>query len=106
LPADQSTAAAGRGARDEILALPTALQEAQPLASISHRPLVVVTATAETQSGWVVAQATLPRLSTASVHRVLAAATHNSLISGVDAAASGQAIVDVLASTRTGTPIR
>jgi hypothetical protein len=39
-------------------------------------------------------------LSTASVHRVLPAATHNSLISGVDAAASSQAILDVVASIR------
>jgi hypothetical protein len=54
----------------------------------------------------VAAQESLPRLSTASIHRVLATATHNSLISGVDAVASSQAILDVLASVRTGTAIR
>ena len=48
----------------------------------------------------------ISRLSTESVHRVLAAATHNSLISGVDATASSQAIRDVLASVRAGAALR
>jgi pimeloyl-ACP methyl ester carboxylesterase len=106
LPADQSTAAIVRGARDEVLALPTVLQQAAALTSIGDRPLIVVTAEAEADPGWVAAQENLPRLSTASVHRILAAATHNSLISGVDAAASSQAILDVIASIRGGTPLR
>ena len=45
-------------------------------------------------------------LSTNSVHRVIATATHDSLISGVDATASTQAILDVLQSVRAGTPVR
>jgi hypothetical protein len=48
----------------------------------------------------------MPRLSTASVHRILATATHNSLVSGVDAGASIQAILDVLTSIRVGTALR
>ncbi len=44
LPADQSTPAAARGARDEIVALPAALQQAQALTSLGDRPLIVVTA--------------------------------------------------------------
>jgi hypothetical protein len=36
----------------------------------------------------------------------MAHATHNSLISGVDATASSQAILDVLASVRAGMAIR
>jgi pimeloyl-ACP methyl ester carboxylesterase len=106
LSADQSTAAAARGARDEVLALPTVLEQASALTGLGDRPLIVVTAAAEAQTGWLAAQETLPRLSTASVHRVLADATHNSLISGVDAAASGQAILDVVTAIRAGTALR
>jgi pimeloyl-ACP methyl ester carboxylesterase len=100
LPAEQSTAAAARGARDEVFALPTALQQAQALTSLGDRPLIVVTAGTGQQAGWLEAQDRMAGLSTASVHRVLPAATHNSLISGVDAAASSQAILDVVASIR------
>ena len=106
LSADESTVAAARGGRDEFISLPTVLQQSSALTSIGDRPLIVVTAAAESDPGWVAAQERLPRLSTASVHRVLAAATHNSLISGVDAGASSQAILDVLASVRAGTAIR
>jgi hypothetical protein len=106
LSADESTAAAARGARDEFLALPTVLTQASALTSIGDRPLIIVTAAAEADLGWVAAQNSLPRLSTKSVHRVLATATHNSLISGADTASSSQAILDVLASIRTGTAIR
>ena len=106
LSADESTAAAARGARDEFLALPTVLTQSSALTSIGDRPLIVVTAAAEADLGWVAAQESLPRLSTESVHRVLATATHNSLISGADTVSSSQAILDVLASVRTGTAIR
>jgi pimeloyl-ACP methyl ester carboxylesterase len=103
LPADESTAAIVRGARDEVRALRTVLQQSSALTSLGDRPLIVVTAVAEADPGWVAAQDALPRLSTASIHRVIAAATHNSLISGVDAGASSQAILDVLAAVRAGT---
>lgn len=106
LPADQSTAVSARSARDEILALPTALQQAQALTSLGDRPLIVVTAGSEPQAGWLTAQDQMAGLSTNSVHRVVAAATHISLISGVDAAASSQAILDVVASIRAGTALR
>ena len=106
LSAHESTAAAARGARDEVLALPTVLQQSSALTNLGDRPLIVVTAAAEADRGWVAAQDALPLLSTASVHRVLAAATHNSLISGVDAAQSSQAILDVLASIQTGAALR
>jgi pimeloyl-ACP methyl ester carboxylesterase len=106
LSADESTAAAARGGRDEFLALPSVLMQSSALTSIGDRPLVVVTAAAESDPGWVAAQANLPRLSTQSIHRVLATATHNSLISGVDTVSSTQAILDVLASVRTGTTLR
>jgi pimeloyl-ACP methyl ester carboxylesterase len=106
LSSDESTAAAVRGARDEFITLPTVLTQSSVLSSIGDRPLIVVTAAADADPGWVAAQESLPHLSTASIHRVLATATHNSLISGVDTVSSTQAILDVLASVRTGTSIR
>ena len=106
LTADESTPAAARGARDEFIALKTVLRQSSALTSLGDRPLIVVTAVAEEPAGWLAAQENLPRLSTASVHRVLAAATHNSLISGADATASSQAILDVVTSIQAGTALR
>jgi len=106
LPADQSSPSAARSARDAVAALPTALDQAQALTTIGDRPLVVVTAASEADAGWLPAQDRMAGLSTDSVHRVIAAATHNSLISGVDAPASTQAIMDVVESIRAGTALQ
>ena len=105
LTADQSTPAAARGGRDEILALPAALGQAQTLTSIGDRPLVVVSAGSDQQTGWLEAQAELPHLSTNSTHRVIDVATHTSVIYGADAAASIQAIHDVLTAIQNGTAL-
>jgi pimeloyl-ACP methyl ester carboxylesterase len=106
LPVDQSTPAAARGARDEIVALPGALQQGLAFKSLGDRPLIVITAGSGQQTGWLDAQDRLPALSSNSSHRVLPTATHISIISGVDAEASSQAILDVVSSLRTGTPVR
>jgi pimeloyl-ACP methyl ester carboxylesterase len=106
LSADQSTPAAARGGRDEILALPAALEQAQALTSLGDRPLLVVSAGSGQQAGWLEAQDELPHLSTNSAHRVLEAATHTSIVSGADAPASTQAILDVVASIQSGTALR
>lgn len=106
LPADQSTPAAARGARDELAALPSALEQAQALRSLGHRPLMVVTAGSGQQTGWLAAQESMTSLSTSSAHRVVATATHNSLISGADAPTSTRAVLDVLTSIRAGTALR
>jgi hypothetical protein len=106
VPADQSTPAAARGARDELAALPSTLEQAAALTSLGDRPLMIVTAASGQQTGWLAAQDSMVSLSTSSVHRVVATATHTSLISGVDAPASTQAILDVLASVRVGTALR
>jgi hypothetical protein len=106
LPADESTGPIVRGARDEVRALRTTREQSAGLTSLGDRPLIVVTAAAQADPGWVAAQENLPRLSTASVHRVMADATHNSLMSGIDAPASAQAILDVLTTVRTGAPLR
>ena len=43
-------------ARDEVTALPTVLRQASALTSLGDRPLIVVTAAAEADPGWVAAQ--------------------------------------------------
>jgi pimeloyl-ACP methyl ester carboxylesterase len=106
LSADESTVAAARGGRDEFISLPTVLEQSAALTGIGDRPLIVVTAVAGADPGWVAAQNNLVRLSRASVHRVLPATTHNSLIAGLDAAASSQAILDVVTSIQSGTAVR
>jgi pimeloyl-ACP methyl ester carboxylesterase len=105
-PADPSGIDAARGMRDEVIALPDALRQAQALTTLGDRPLVVVTAGSGQQAGWLEAQDRMAGLSADSVHRVLTTATHDSLISGVDAAASTQAILDVVQSVQSGEPLR
>ena len=105
LPADQSSAAAARGVRDEVVALPAALQQALELTSLGDRPLIVLTAGSGQQPGWLTAQGQMAGLSTNTVHRVESAATHQSLITGAAAGASSQAILDVVASIRAGLPL-
>lgn len=106
LPAEQSTVASARGSRDEVIALPDALEQAQALTSLGDRPLIVVSAGSGQQSGWLAAQDDLPGLSTNSLHHVLAEATHTSVISGADARVSTEAILDVVDSIRTDRPLR
>jgi pimeloyl-ACP methyl ester carboxylesterase len=106
LPADQSTVAAARGTRDEVLELPEALRQAEALTSLGSRPLVVVSAGSRQQAGWLEAQSRLVQLSSNSAQRVLSSATHTSVISGDDAPASGRAILDVVAAVRGGTALR
>lgn len=106
LPADESTVASARGAHDELIALPTALQQAQALASLGSRPLIVVTAQSGAQTGWSAAQDRMVALSTNATHVVLATATHTSIISGDDSPVSSQAILEVVASIRSGTALR
>jgi len=95
-----------RSVRDEFAELPTALQQAAALTSLGDRPLIVVTAAAEAEEGWPPLQERMLNLSTNSVHRVLADATHASLIEDEsDAAVASQAILDAVESVRTGTQV-
>ena len=98
--------ALARSVRDEFIALPTALEQGAALTGLGDRPLVVVSAGSGTQPGWQPLQEEMATLSTNSVQRVLADATHTSLISDeTHAAFSTQAILDVVESVRTGTPL-
>jgi hypothetical protein len=106
LPADESTVAAARSAHEELGTLPTTLQQAQALTSLGARPLIVVTALSGAETGWSAAQDRMVQLSTNAMHVVLTSATHVSIISGDDSPASSQAILDVVASIRSGAALR
>ena len=84
LPADESSPSAARSARDAVAELPIALEQAKALTTLGDRPLIVVTAASDPDAGWLDAQDRMTGLSANSAHRVIAAATHDSLISGVD----------------------
>ena len=76
------------------------------LRASAPRPLIVVTALSGAQTGWSAAQDRMVALSTNATHVVLATATHTSIISGDDSPVSSQAILDVVASIRSGTALR
>jgi pimeloyl-ACP methyl ester carboxylesterase len=102
-----SIATYGRAFRDEIVGLKSALTQAQALTSLGDKPLVVVTAVTGAHKGWMPLQDEMLKLSTNSVHRVIQGATHTSLIEDkADAADAIRAILDVVASVRSGgTPL-
>jgi pimeloyl-ACP methyl ester carboxylesterase len=104
-PSDPAGIGAARMFHDEVIALPDALKQAQELRTIGDRPLVVLTAESGQQAGWSTAQERLAQLSTNADHRVVPTAAHETVL-GADAPASVQAILDVVASVRTGNPVR
>lgn len=64
------------------------------------------TAAKDAQPGWLPLQDEMVDLSTNSVHRVMQNATHTSLTEDEgDSAISVQAILDVVAAVRSGTPL-
>ena len=101
-----STANLNRIQRDEFAELPMTLTEAAALTTLGDRPLVVVTAAKGAQAGWLPLQDEMTGLSSNSVHRVLPDTDHPGLIHDrVGAAQASQAILDVVASVRSGTPV-
>jgi pimeloyl-ACP methyl ester carboxylesterase len=101
--AEQSTPGLLSGQRDEFAVLPATLDQAAALTSIGDKPLVVVSATVDTQEGWQGAQDAMVSLSSNSDHRDAPGQTHGSLIVGDQGAAiSAQAIRDVVDAVRTG----
>jgi pimeloyl-ACP methyl ester carboxylesterase len=101
-----STASLNRIQRDEFAELPMTLKEAAALTTLGDRPLIVVTAAKGAQAGWLPLQDKMSGLSTNSAHRVLPEIDHPGLIHDrAGAAQASQAILDVVASVRTGTPV-
>ena len=91
---------------DEYLRGGAAAQEAASLRDFGDRPLVVLTAGEGHPASWTAAQDKSATLSTNSAHRVVAGATHAGLILEEEyAAATTRAVLDVVASARTGRPL-
>ncbi len=89
------------GQRDEWAQLPVAFDQAKALRGLGATPFVVVTAGRDQQSGWAAAQDKLATLSTETVHRTIAGATHAALLADpVFAAASTEAILDAISTVR------
>jgi pimeloyl-ACP methyl ester carboxylesterase len=106
----RTTAATGKemgGFIDEFGVANRSEAEAGRLASLGGKPLVVLTAARGNSKGWMGDQNQSATLSTNSVHRVVAGATHDSLVDNpAHAAAVTQAIRDVVAAVRSGTPLK
>jgi pimeloyl-ACP methyl ester carboxylesterase len=101
-----STGSLNRIQRDEFAELPATLKEAAELTSIGDRPLIVVTAAKGAQPGWLPMQERMVGLSANSLHRILQDCDHPSVIHDRTCAApASQAILDVVASVRSGLPL-
>ncbi|HEU4866500.1 MAG TPA: alpha/beta hydrolase [Actinomycetota bacterium] len=80
--------------------------QAASLADFADKPLVVLTAGSGSNAKWFAAQEDLATLSTNSVNRVIDGATHNDLVFEEDyAAATSQAILEVVSSVRSAEPL-
>jgi pimeloyl-ACP methyl ester carboxylesterase len=94
------TTQASRFARD-VNEMPAELNRAAKLASLGDRPLAVLTAGTGSAASWATEQNDLARLSSTSVHRTVAGATHQSLIDvKSDAVQSSRAIGDVVTAVQ------
>jgi hypothetical protein len=81
--------------------MPAELNRAAQLTSLGNKPLIVLSAGTGSLPGWAAQQNDLVTLSTDSVHRTIADATHASLINDHDdAAESSHAIRDVVEAVR------
>ncbi|MHA7289529.1 alpha/beta fold hydrolase [Arthrobacter sp. MDT3-24] len=91
---------------DEYLRAGASVQHAAALKSFTDKPLVVLTATIGNQPGWDASQEALALLSTNSLHRVIAGASHASFITDPDdGAAAARGILEVVSAVRTATPL-
>ena len=86
---------------DEYLQAAASVEQAAALRDFADKPLIVLTAGRGHDAAWSAAQNRLARLSTNSVHRVIDGAAHEDLVANEeDAAATTQAILDVVAAVR------
>jgi pimeloyl-ACP methyl ester carboxylesterase len=95
-----------QGTLDEYIQVSASRNHAASLGDFADKPLAVLTAGSGSDAGWFAFQEDLASLSTNSVHRVIDGATHAELVSDDDAAAAtSQAILDVVSSVRSGGPV-
>lgn len=91
---------------DEFATANSSMDQARALRDFGEKPLIVLTAGRGSAEGWMSKQDKMAKLSTNSLHRVVAGATHQSLMADEDDAAKvSQAIRDVVASLRTSTAL-
>jgi pimeloyl-ACP methyl ester carboxylesterase len=96
-----ATAGNLRSTIDEYVQAGTSVEQAAALRDFDDKPLIVLTAGSGNDAAWAAAQNHLATLSTNSVHRVIKGATHEDLVANRDdAAATSQAILDVVSSVR------
>jgi pimeloyl-ACP methyl ester carboxylesterase len=99
--ASVATASTLRSTIDEYIQATASMEQAAALRDFADKPLIVLTAGSGHDAAWSAAQNRMARLSTNSVHRIIADATHEDLIAHEeDAAATTQAILDVVSSVR------
>jgi pimeloyl-ACP methyl ester carboxylesterase len=95
-----------RSTIDEYIQASSSVKEAASLRDFGDKPLVVLTAGSGHDAAWTAAQNQMANLSTNSVHRVIAGATHEGLVADEEfAATTTQAILDVVSSVRSGGPL-
>ena len=101
-----STAATLRSTIDEYVQASTSMQEAAELQNFGAKPLVVLTAGDGSDPSWFAKQDKLAHLSTNTVHRVVAGASHEMLVGDRMASVSTiTAIRDVVSAIRSGSPL-
>ncbi|GAB3589316.1 hypothetical protein GCM10027446_01330 [Angustibacter peucedani] len=105
--ATAATAQHIRGTVDEYLQARASAAQAATLTSFDDKPLFVLTAGQGAAPGWMGKQSKLAALSTNSAHSVVEGASHVDLVLDERSAAiTSQAVRDVVASVRTGQPLR
>ena len=101
-----ATAGSVRSSIDEYVHASAPVQQAGALRDFADKPLIVLTAGSGHDTAWSAAQNRLATLSTNSAHRVIDGATHQSLLADEhDAAATTQAILDVVSSAQSTAPL-
>jgi pimeloyl-ACP methyl ester carboxylesterase len=99
--ASDATASTLRSTIDEYVQAAASTEQAAALGDFGDKPLVVLTAGSGHDAAWSAAQNRLARLSTNSVHRIIDGASHEDLVANQeDAAATTEAILDVVATVR------
>jgi len=104
--ASNATASHVRSTIDEYVAANASTEQAASLSDFADKPLVVLTAGSGSDATHLAKQDHLATLSTNSAHRVVDGATHDSLISDEEhAATTSQAVLDVVSSVRSAGPL-
>jgi pimeloyl-ACP methyl ester carboxylesterase len=101
-----ATASNLRSTIDEYVQASSSVHQAGALTDFAAKPLVVLTAGVGSDATHLAAQNRLATLSTNSVHRTIAGASHEGLVGEQKyAAATSQAILDVVSSVRSQQPL-